>query len=41
MNYLEAKSELQKTPPKLPFKWMAVEGVVLLFVADLMVQYFA
>ena len=41
MNYLESKSQLQHKPPKSSFKWMAVEAVVLLFVADLMVQFFA
>lgn len=41
MNYLEAKSQLQKKPPKLSFRLMAIEAVVLLLVADFLVSVFA
>ena len=39
MNYIEAKSELQKTPPKPSFKFLALEGVAMLFIAGLLVKF--
>ena len=39
MNYIEAKSELQKKPPKPSFKFLALEGVAMLFIAGLLVKF--
>ncbi len=39
MDYINAKFELQKTPPKMSFKILALEGVAMLVVANLLVQF--
>ena len=37
MNYLDAKSELLNNSPRIPFNLIAIEAVVLVVVAILMV----
>ncbi|MDJ0777960.1 MAG: hypothetical protein QNJ85_08865 [Gammaproteobacteria bacterium] len=41
MNYLEAKIELLKESPQIPFKMFAIEAAVMIGVAGLLVQIFA
>lgn len=41
MNLLEAKSELQHKPRKIPFSMMGVEAAVMIAVAVLMVEFLA
>ena len=38
MNLVEARSKLQSKPPKLSFRWMAVEATIVVAIAALMVQ---
>lgn len=39
MNFIEAKAELQKQPPKVSFKMLALEGVAMLLAANLLVRW--
>lgn len=41
MNYLEARIELLKQSPKIPFKLFAIEAAALVCVAGVLVQFFA
>lgn len=41
MNYLEARIELLKRAPKIPFKLIAIEAAALVCVAGVLVQFFA
>ena len=41
MNYLEAKSELMRRAPRIPFKLYAIEAATLVCVAGVLVQFFA
>ncbi len=38
MNYIEAKAELQKKPPRISFRMLAIEAVVMIVAADLLVK---
>jgi len=40
MDFIKAKSLLQKKPPKVPLKWLYVELAALLIVAGLAVLFF-
>ena len=40
MNYLEAKTVLLKESPRIPFKMIAIEAVVMIGFAGLLVQLF-
>ena len=41
MNYLEAKIELMKRAPRIPFKLIAIEAAALVVVAVVLVRFFA
>jgi hypothetical protein len=41
MNYLEAKLELMKRAPGIPFKLIAIEAAALVIVAAVLVRFFA
>ena len=41
MNYLEAKIELTKQAPRIPFKLIAIEAAALVVVAGVLVRFFA
>ena len=41
MNYLEAKTQLQKSPPLVSFTHLAIEATVLIAVAAILVSLFA
>ena len=39
MNYIGAKAELQKKPPRISFRMLAMEAVVMIVAADLLVNF--
>ncbi len=39
MNYIEAKAELQKMPPRISFRLLAIEAVVMIVAADFLVGF--
>jgi hypothetical protein len=41
MNYLEAKIELTRRAPRMPFKLFAIEAATLVCVAGVLVRIFA
>ena len=41
MNYLEAKIELTRRSPQIPFKMIAIEAAALVGIAGLLVHFFA
>ena len=41
MNYLEAKTVLSKTPPPIPLRMIAVEAVIMISAAGVLVRLFA
>lgn len=41
MNLLEAKSELQHKPRKIPFSMMGIEAAIMVAIAALMVEFLA
>ncbi|MGD2170685.1 MAG: hypothetical protein PVI79_04050 [Gammaproteobacteria bacterium] len=41
MNYYEAKLELMKRAPRMPFKLIALEAAALVIVAGVLVRFFA
>jgi len=41
MNYIGAKAELQKKPPRISFRMLAIEAVVLIVAADFLVKLLA
>ena len=41
MNYLQAKSELLKESPQVPFKLLAIEAAAMIGVAGVLVRLFA
>ena len=41
MNYLEAKTILLKTPPRVPLKMIALEAAIMIAAAGILVRIFA
>ena len=39
MDYLNAKAELQKKPPRVSFRMLAIEAVVMIVAADFLVSF--
>jgi len=39
MNYIGAKAELQKKPPRISFRMLAIEAVVMIVAADFLVNF--